>query len=119
MDMRFYWKTDRIRQGHFRVYWRLGPTNLGEYHSKHHPPAHHIKMRHTYLHTRDNSRDTLQGCVSSHNRYTTGKVINVANRDTRRIQNRATGKLLVSTTVKEPLKMCELEGARTTNVNQC
>ena len=37
MDMRFYWINDRIEQGRFRVFWRTGPENLGDYHSKHHP----------------------------------------------------------------------------------
>ena len=52
MDMRFYWVTDRINQGQFLVYWRPGKTNLGDYHSKHHPPAHHIQVRPTYLYTK-------------------------------------------------------------------
>ena len=30
MDMRFYWTTDRINQGQFVVYWKPGPTNLGD-----------------------------------------------------------------------------------------
>ena len=52
MDMRFYWVTDRINQGQFLVYWRPGKTNLGDYHSKHHPPAHHKQVRSTYLYTK-------------------------------------------------------------------
>ena len=44
MDMRFYWIHDRIEQGKFRVFWRPGPENLGDYHSKHHPPEHHIAV---------------------------------------------------------------------------
>jgi len=55
MDMRFYWVTDRINQGQFLVYWRPGKTNLGDYHSKHHPPAHHIQVRPTYLHIKEYS----------------------------------------------------------------
>jgi len=50
MDMRFYWINDRISQGQFIVFWKPGPTNLGDYHSKHHPMSHHIKSRPTYLH---------------------------------------------------------------------
>jgi len=50
-DMRFYWVQDRIQQGHFHVYWAPGALNLADYHTKHHPVAHHIKMRPTYLHT--------------------------------------------------------------------
>ena len=50
MDMRFYWLQDRINQGQFSVYWRPGATNLGDYLSKHHAPAHHRRMRPIYLH---------------------------------------------------------------------
>ena len=41
MDMRFYCINGRINPGQFRVYWRSGPENLGDYHSKHQPPTHH------------------------------------------------------------------------------
>ena len=50
MDMRFYWIKDRVRQGHYLVYWRPGSENLGDYHTKHHGPSHHQKMRPVYLH---------------------------------------------------------------------
>ena len=50
MDMRFYWINERTEQGQFRVFWRPGPENLGDYHSKHHPPEHHISVRSKYLH---------------------------------------------------------------------
>jgi hypothetical protein len=49
IDMRFYWIKDRVRQNQFLVYWRPGPENLGDYHTKHHPPSHHRRMRLTYL----------------------------------------------------------------------
>ena len=42
MDIRFYGINDRIKQGKFRIFWRPVPENLGYYHSKHHPPEHHI-----------------------------------------------------------------------------
>ena len=45
MDMQFYWIKNRLKQGQFRVLWRLGPENLGDYHSEHHPPEHHIAVR--------------------------------------------------------------------------
>ena len=45
----------------------------------------------------------LKTLVSSPSHYTTGTLINVANRDTRRIPNGTTDKLQVSTTIKEPL----------------
>jgi hypothetical protein len=33
----------------FLVYWKPGHKNLGDYFTKHHPPAHHQTMRSTYL----------------------------------------------------------------------
>ena len=45
VDMRFHWINDRIDQGQFRVFWSPGPENLGDYHSKNHPPEHHIVVR--------------------------------------------------------------------------
>ena len=62
MDMRLYWKNDRIKQGQFRVFWRPGPENLGDYHSKHHPPEHHIVVSSKYLHVPH--LRSLQGCVN-------------------------------------------------------
>ena len=50
MDMRFYWIRDRVRQGQFRVHWKRGTDNKADYFTKHHPPAHHIQVRPTYLH---------------------------------------------------------------------
>ena len=44
MDMRLYWINGRIEQGKFRVFWIPGPENLGDYHSKHHPPENHIDL---------------------------------------------------------------------------
>ena len=49
MDMRFYWIRDRVKEGQFRVHWKPGKKNLADYHTKHHPPSHHIKERPTYL----------------------------------------------------------------------
>ena len=45
IDMRFYWLQDRCDQGQFQIYWAPGATNLADYHSKHHPPSHHQKLR--------------------------------------------------------------------------
>ena len=50
MDMQFYWINYRIEQGQFRVLWRPIPENLGDYHSKHHPPENHIAVCSKYLH---------------------------------------------------------------------
>jgi hypothetical protein len=49
MDMRFYWIKDRVKQGQFRIYWKPGEGNLGDYFTKHHSPTHHQQMRYTYL----------------------------------------------------------------------
>ena len=49
MDMHFYWIRDCVLQGHFLVYWRPGSENIGNYHTKHHSPAHHQQMRPVYL----------------------------------------------------------------------
>ena len=49
MDMRFHWLRCRWMQKHFRIFWRPGPTNLGDYPSKHHPGAHHRAMRPEFL----------------------------------------------------------------------
>lgn len=50
MDMRFHWLRDRsINQKQFRFYWRPGPTNNGDYWTKHHPASHHRNMRPVFL----------------------------------------------------------------------
>ena len=49
MDMRFHWLRCRARQKQFRTYWRAGPTNNGDYVTKHHAPAHHRNVRPVYL----------------------------------------------------------------------
>jgi hypothetical protein len=50
MDMRFYWVKDRVEQIQFNVGWAPGDTNMGDYFTKHHSPAHHKRMRPYYLH---------------------------------------------------------------------
>ncbi len=49
MDMRFHWLRDREAQGQFKIYWRLGKTNLADYFIKHHAPAHHVNVRAEFL----------------------------------------------------------------------
>ena len=49
MDMRFEWLLDREQQGQFKIYWRPGKTNLVDYFTKHHPPAHHRNVREIFL----------------------------------------------------------------------
>ena len=62
MDMRFYRINDRIEQRQFRVFWIPGTENLGDYHSKHHPPEHHIAVWSKYLNV--SKLSCLQGCVN-------------------------------------------------------
>jgi hypothetical protein len=45
MDMRFYWIKDIVEQKQFNVGWAPCITNLGDYFTKHHSPAHHKRMR--------------------------------------------------------------------------
>ena len=45
MDMRFHWLRCRAAQDQFRWIWRPGTTNLADYWTKHHCPAHHQTMR--------------------------------------------------------------------------
>lgn len=51
IDMRFYWVRDRVKDGQFVIYWRKGSENDADYFTKHHPPAHHRRLRSRYLHT--------------------------------------------------------------------
>ena len=43
--MRYHWIRERVRLGHFRVYWRPGLENLGDYFTKPHPVHHVLRMR--------------------------------------------------------------------------
>ena len=75
MVMRYNWLRDRETQGQFNIYWRPGGTNLAEYFTKHHAPAHHVNVRAKFLTRIKNlveARQTkqsndkiamLQGCV--------------------------------------------------------
>ena len=49
MDMRFHWLRDCDAQEQFKFVWRPGKTNLVDYFTKHHPPAHHINVRSEFL----------------------------------------------------------------------
>jgi hypothetical protein len=48
IDMRFYWLNDRISQKQFHVHWAPGLSNMADYFTKHHSPAHHQTIRPTY-----------------------------------------------------------------------
>jgi hypothetical protein len=68
MDMRFYWTRDRVKQGHFLVYWSKGTNNKADYFTKHHPASHHRVMRPVYLHVPASASSAaalsvVRGCV--------------------------------------------------------
>jgi hypothetical protein len=73
IDMRLYWIKDRVHQKQFLIYWRPGPKNLGDYHTKHHSPSNHQKMRQTYLlHAAIQQANVMRGCVKPHTGPHTG-----------------------------------------------
>ena len=45
MDMRFHWLRCRMVQGQFRFFWRPGPSNKGDYHTKHFAGSYHRSVR--------------------------------------------------------------------------
>jgi hypothetical protein len=45
MDMRFYWLKDRESQKQFKIFWRSGKLNKGDYYTKHFPAIHHKTLR--------------------------------------------------------------------------
>ena len=45
MDMWFHWLRDRAAQNQFRIYWRRGPSNRGDYYTKYFAGAHHRSVR--------------------------------------------------------------------------
>jgi hypothetical protein len=45
MDLRFHWIKDRVRQGHFKVTWKAGYTNLADFLTKPFGPAKHTLFR--------------------------------------------------------------------------
>ena len=49
MDMRFYWLQDRVWQQQFKIYWKLGACNDGDYITEYKPTKHHIMIRHKYV----------------------------------------------------------------------
>jgi hypothetical protein len=72
MYMRFYWVKDRVEQDQFNVGLTPGDTNLGDYFTKHHSPAHQKRMIPYYLHDKHSSmirHDTilaiLRGCIDT------------------------------------------------------
>ena len=50
MDVRFHWIRDRVRQGHFNVFWKKGVDNLADFFTKVHPVKHFLTMRKFFIH---------------------------------------------------------------------
>ena len=81
MNMRYFWVVDQVTQQFFKVIWAPGLQNLADYFTKHHPAAHHQKVRPYYL-SCSNSPNILEnapaprrlrGCVNTPNgKYTRG-----------------------------------------------
>ena len=71
MEMRFFWVTDQVKNGSFRVLWHPGKENLADYYTKHFEAAHHINVRPWYQHVSYSPRTlpralapkALRGCV--------------------------------------------------------
>lgn len=53
-DMKFFWIKDRSKAGQFKVFWRPGSVNLGDYFTKHHSDTHHVAMRPVYFYEEKN-----------------------------------------------------------------
>ena len=51
MDIISHWFRYRTTQKQILVYWRLEDTNLADYHTKFHSPAHHKKQQPLHAHT--------------------------------------------------------------------
>jgi hypothetical protein len=49
MDMQFHWLRCRQAQKQFRFFWRPGPSNKGDYPSKHHAGVHHQNVHADFL----------------------------------------------------------------------
>ena len=62
--MNFDWICCRIRQKQFEAKWAPGKENLADAPTKHHPPAHHKRMRPINLYVEGKSPTTLKGCVT-------------------------------------------------------
>ena len=61
-DQQYWWLKDRESQRQFHTVWEPGCYNLADYHTKHHLPSHHKRVRPIYLYEGDKSPTSLQGC---------------------------------------------------------
>ena len=58
-DMRLNWLRDRKEQSQFHYYWDKGSNNDADYHTKHHPPKHHLQQRHKYVYVLEQSQPLM------------------------------------------------------------
>ena len=72
MDMRFYWVRDRHQQNQFKIFWRPGENNYGDYFTKQHSPTHHKNWRYKFLTAPGDevcnsarSSSGMRGCIDS------------------------------------------------------
>ncbi len=49
MDMHVHWLRNQEAQCQFKIYWQPGRTNLADYFTNHHSPAHHFNVRGKFL----------------------------------------------------------------------
>jgi hypothetical protein len=69
--MRFHWLRDQEAQGQFRIYWWPGKSNLADYFTKHHPPAHHVNVRAEFLKRSRRSKTSAETTRIDQNRKAT------------------------------------------------
>jgi hypothetical protein len=65
MDLRFHWIRDRVRQGHFKVTWKAGYTNLADFFTKPFGPAKHTLFRKylvCYPSRKNDDENVWKGC---------------------------------------------------------
>ena len=48
-DVRYHWLSEQQSLNTFFIYWQEGLKNLADYHTKHHPPLYHQKVREKYI----------------------------------------------------------------------
>jgi len=48
-DVRYHWLSEQQRNKKFNIFWDKGSNNLADYHTKHHPPSYHQKVRAKYI----------------------------------------------------------------------
>ena len=48
-DVRYHWLSEQQKNGTFKTFWDKGENNLADYHTKHHPPNYHQKVRPYYI----------------------------------------------------------------------